>query len=221
MKPLFCALALCTTLAPALSQEAATPPVATNFMPLEPQLIIATQTNDGLTITPVELPVDHVGTMLGIKMWQFKIEPPRDATPATRLRYRLELQRPGQKPIEMDSGRLDFSVNEVPRTLEFTFGLMPEGKETIDNAETLKVYAATHIWESKSSIGNQAIIGHFNNPLAKLNVLAPILGGALSAEVYANGTAQLIQLAVEGDDREDGDSEVVLVLTAETPQPKK
>ncbi len=145
MKHLICALALFSTLAPALAQDqdAATPPVAADIGIMEERPDIPTRTDDGLAITPLEMPVDHISAMLGIQMWQFKIEPPQNVTPETMLNYRLELRRPGQNPIEMSSGGSGFAIYGKPHTMQLTFGLMPDGKERFATSDRWRVYDTT------------------------------------------------------------------------------
>ena len=218
MKPLFCALALFTILAPALAQDAATPPTTTVTLDLGDPATLGqriglprpTLTKDEITITAIERPVDHVAAMLDINLWQFKVEPPKPTADGLLLHYSLQLQRSGRDPIEMDSGGRGFAIYGIPRTLEFTLGLKPESGKSLEESERLELYIANQIWNLPGASGASSSHYTLKNSLKDFAVtsLSP------TPNIDASGNIVLMDFKTDGDTKSD--TKLVLVLTADS-----
>ena len=209
MKPLFCALALFTTMAPALAQDAATAKTPV----LIPLGSAATKTADGLNITPVDVPASDVSKMLDIRIWRFLIQTPK---PGLRLTTRLELRQTGKDALIV---RENSATAE--RQQEFTLGLMPQ-EETLTTSAKLKMYTETRVIEgytvNQMGQSGQSSLGPIPNPLLglKLNGYSPGYGA-----IASDGAIELIKFSL----RDGGQATLTLVLTtkpnAEDVAPKK
>ncbi len=215
MKPLFCALALCTFLAPALAQDAATAPVAAS------QTTIKSVTLDsGLIVTPVAIPFDALRSMLGAQLWRYNIKRP---APNTSFQMQLEVRTTGEETGDKIREKAAFSfMVEDEDEIEITFGLLPKGGSTFSNAEYWRVHFSGRRLSGKPFFSPTN--GDIQNPLKDLkwergeasgdgqiyNSSYPASNGDIVLQTYFGGTAEKPIV-----------TKLVLVITAKTPQPKK
>ena len=128
MKPLFCALALCTVLAPALAQDAATAPVAASQAAPIPTIKL----DNGLSVTPVARPATDLETLADAHFWRFHIEAPS----ATGVSQQLELRVPGKPPQIIGTPLAFVGV----QSLDVLIGLAPIDGGYLVSANNWKIY---------------------------------------------------------------------------------
>lgn len=203
MKPILCALALFTALAPALAQDAATAPVATS------QTTIKSVTLDsGLIVTPIATHYTDLERMMDVAKWQFLVEPP---APETRLNAQLELRVPG-KPTQQHNG---YNIELYGKT-EVTFGILPKGGSTFTNAEWWRIYfharsleAAPHTPNADNDFGGDNV-----NLIKDMKFKTySMIGNNAYEKPRPNGDIVLIQF-FDNDANGIIVAELVLVLTA-------
>ncbi len=218
MKPILTALALCTFLAPAIAQEAATPPAPPQVW-VEPhpevQLIgEATHTTDGLSIAPITVPTSDIALIMDIKMWRFRVQSPKGNL---GLNFRMELRRPDQKPMVLASGSFGISSDT-----ELICGLMAKSGDTLVKAETLKLYFRAHDLSPKTNVGDlkgdNGYNVEFKNEIKSLKFDSYSGGEGNWTFISKNGNIVLMEFDNWGGPPRN---ELVLVLTADIPQPKK
>ena len=152
MKPLFCALALCAMLAPALAQEAATAPVAASPIPPIPSVTL----DSGLIVTPVVVPFDSLRSMLGAQLWRFNI---KATAPDTNVAVEFEVRTTGEKPERWPFPLANIEAGET----ELTFGLLPQGGSDISDADTWRFNLSTR--NPANASNNTVFNGGWPNPL--------------------------------------------------------
>ncbi len=189
MKPFLCALALFTMLAPATACDAATAPVAASQAVAKSVAL-----DNGLVVTPLDVPPDHVASMLNIKLWQFKIAAPKSGL---LMKARLELREPGQEPVVIDTQSMD-----AAKEVEYTLGLMPVNGENLWNTKKIRLYQ------------NERIVKHFASQVAAI-------GSSLGDRV--NPWLQLQAMGFStyfGMPNKEGDIELLGFDTGKTETPK-
>ena len=199
MKLLFCALALCTLLAPAIADDAATSPLAV----AKPN-VKSVETDFSWQITPVVLPEDNAAAMLNMKFWRFKVESPDKNL---RCAYKLELRRYQQTPVAISDGNFNVSSGKA----EFTLGLMPVGENAVWEAKEIKVSTRFRSLDSAPSINNYDYPKVCKNPIKDIISRGTIVVSAATAEVNADGSAVLTRFRVNITP-DNGENQLVLVF---------
>ena len=209
MKHFFCALALSTMLAPALAQE-------TTFFDSVPTTPPTITMKNAIVVTPIIVPDDDLRSMLDVQMWHFTVKAPAGgATPSARLELRVTGQTP--KPLEFtDGGVLNRKNSDV------VVGVAPVEGNDLSKAKQWKIYLRTKA--DPTDIFSAAGSNEIENPLKDLKFeITRTSAGAGYALPKTNGDIPLISLytvAENFDHPPTLTAEIVLVLTAETPQPK-
>ena len=180
------------------------PAWAQNLLPAPPT-VPATTTRDGLTIAPLGVEETDADSMLEIKLWRFKIQSP---APNSVLRYRLELRRPDEEPVEiMPSNAWPMLTGEPT---EMTFGIMPATKESFQRVESLKLYTRLENGSSKV-VDQDRRTGYFPNPMRDLKIMR--YGFIPFGAVDQDGAASLLVFKTDDTPGEEP-IKLVLVLTA-------
>ena len=223
MKPIFCALALCLMLAPAIAQTDAPPP-AKITAPLASVTL-----DNGFIITPFRRPASDLENMMDAKMWEFHIQP---TSPAVIVTLYLELRVPGKEPQRLSGSGGFFGQ----KNRDYTVGIAPANSSFLENADKWKTYHRARDLAGGTSMDDIPLTSEIDNPfkdvLKGLNSYSMSYGkGSDYALPQPNGDIPLITLFGPGKNTEPGMmtaaeetpiiAELVLVLTAETPQPKK
>ena len=195
MKPLICALALLTMLAPAWAQDTATAPVAAS----QTGTISAVTLDDGLVVTPVVEPYDDLSSMLDLHIWRFKIKPP---TSDTYFEAQLETRTTGKEAKE-DVQKRDvggFRFDESAEEVKMTFGLLPKGGSTFTEAELWRVRFATRGLQGETLI--PSLDTDMKNPLKNFrwtrsevsgqddSFASPLPNGDILLAKYTGGTPE-------------------------------
>ena len=211
MKPLICALALLTMLAPAIAQTAATADVADS-----PILPIPSVTLDsGLLVTPVVVPFDSLRSMLGAQLWRFNI---KATAPDTNVAVEFEVRTTGEKPE-----RWPFPLGAIGAgETELTFGLLPQGGSDMSDADTWRFNLSTR--NPANASNNTVFNGGWPNPLKNFkwtqgiaeyihpqgDYILPETNGDIILKGYVGGTEE-----------KPITKQIVLIFVGQTPQPKK
>ena len=136
MKPLLCALALLILSAPLRAQTDAPAPKTD-----APQAVTL---DNGLIVTSLAVPYGDLQQMADAEIWRFNIKP---TAPNTYFQAQLELRTTGQDTQKLNA----FGITLAPEN-ELTFGILPKGGSTFQNAEMWRVYfrmrdlATEHNW---------------------------------------------------------------------------
>ena len=215
MKHLICALALCATLAPALAQDAATPPVAaTAPATTEPQSqsapLPAVKLDNGLFVTPVARPASDLEAIADVHFWRFHIE----SSAVNGLSQRLELRVPGEEPQRVGAGGLGLSNLNI---LNLLVGIAPVDSGYLQSAGKWKIYYRMQGLSQDSKPFDIPITTESDNPIKSLRVPVVRYGnGGDYALPQTNGDVPLISIYeqnIEGE-KQTLVAELVLVLTA-------
>ena len=205
MKSYLCALALLTTMAPVLAQDAATAPVAAT-----PTVAKSTVTDEGLIITPLDVPTDIAAKMLGIQTWRFKVIVPNDGL---RLSTSLQMRQSGKKwPLN------GVEISGAPQEFEYTLGLMPLETEFLMKAEKLRVYQEMRVLkESSLPTGSRGSLSTLPNPWLELQTsIIPYF--AYPGNIQKDGGIELMRFNVKDLSYTESPS-LFLVLTTK-PDPE-
>ena len=184
MKPLFCALALSLILAPALAQDAATTPGAAT-----PTAAKSAVTDDGLIITPLDVPTDIAAKMLGLQTRRFKVVVPNADS---RLSTSLQMRQFGKKwPLN------GVEISGAPKEFEYTLSFMPLETEFLMKAEKLRVYQEMRVLkESSPPTGSRSGLSTLPNPWLELQTsLIPYF--AFPGNVQKDGGIELMRFNVK------------------------
>ena len=211
MKPIICALALCATLAPALAQDAATPPVATTQTQDAPE---AVKLDNGLIVTPIVMPDDELQNISGVEMWRFLVQPP---APNTNFYARAELRKPGGnwQAIALDS------IVGPSHDIKVTLGLMPIDGFSMTDAVKWKSMIHLREFQGEQTFNNTTSRGQLDNPVKDLqDVTASIIGSSpyvTPVIVRPNGEVTLMTFSSgprNEYDKQVQSAELVLVFEA-------
>ncbi len=214
MKPLFCALALFTMLAPAMAQDAATAPISSPFMP-------AIKLDSGIIITPIVRTPGDLETMLDVHFWQFHVQAP---DPDTFVATRLEMRVPGQGPRLFGVGQADF----FPEKLNIVVGIAPVIGNSLTTADDWKTYYRRSELSGETSANSRYSSSYSSsggsNPIKNLQFRLTRYGsGGEYALPQTNGDIPLITTYGASKDNEEPPiiAELVLVITAKKLQSNK
>ena len=212
MKPLFCALALALSLAPAIADEA-----ATASAPAIQTVAKSVTLSSGLIVTPVAVPFDALRSMLDVQMWRFNVKP---STPNTFFQMQLEVRTTGEETGDKIRKENAFGFLIEDET-EVTLGLLPKGGSTFANAEYWRVHFSGRRLSGEPFF--TPTNGDIVNPIKDLkwergeesgdgqiyNSSYPAPNGDIVLQTYFGGTAEKPVV-----------TKLVLVLTAKTPTSK-
>ncbi len=217
MKPLFCALALCTMLAPAMAQEAATAPedktpVGVPYMP-------TVKLDSGISITPVLRTPSDLERMTDVHFWQFHLQLPATVTyvPA-RIYFRV----PGKSQRLVGTGGLDFLKGET----DLIVGIAPVTCNSLSTAGEWKIYYRTQEIPEGPDKPARVSSSVQANPIKDLKFESTRYGvGDDYALPDNNGDAPLMSLyRYERNDQGNKEilvAELVLTFINQKPQPQK
>ena len=209
MKLLFCALALSLMLVPAIADDAATAPdsseTATQYIAPKPVKL-----DNGLTVTPIVLPYDEIGEMMGAKLWRFRIEKP--AAPVPLLMAYVVLRTPGEP--EKIVG-LDIS-NNVSHEMELTLGLLPSNNFSLDLADRWRIRIHHREISKKMTVSESIFTRNMENPVKNLENVSQSTSDSFPnryGRVQANGEVNLINFN-HGPEGQKIDTELFLAFVA-------
>ena len=189
MKPLFCALALLTMLAPALAQDAAT---AFDRERTRQEIPKTVTLDNGLLVTPVIVPYDDLGSMLDAQLWRFKIKPP---APDTFMQAQLEIRKTGEDIDKTYAFGFGFSEE-----IELTFGMMPRGGSVFESADFWKVHFVPRLLSGELLFST--VNGELQNPIKDFKwktgessgedgaIARPLSNGDVVLKKYFGGTPE-------------------------------
>lgn len=184
---------------------------------VEPEPILqpdATRTVDGLIITPLEPERNDIATMMEINQWRFEIQLP---APNYQLNYRVEMRSPAKETVEISRGDYWPLVNT-----EFTLGLMPKGRESLNEADEIKVFTGIYALKSNELMaGDSYNLESCSNPIKKLGITKDFFFLKDEDSINTDGGILLGQFNM-GMNQEPSKSQLFLVLTTEKrPEPAK
>lgn len=207
MKRFLCLLILLRATTPVWAQPQ---PVVAD-VPAVPAAPKSVTLDNGLLVTPVIVPRDDVRDMLDIKMWRFNIKPP---APGTWFQAQMELRTTGKTPDEMNAIGMGLSDET-----ELTFGILPKGGSMFSNAEMWRIHFATRSLGGKTP--DIPSDGDRINPIKDLEWTGGTeVTSGHAAKPLPNGDILLMQFR-SGTKENPILTELVLVLTAKTPEPPK
>ena len=209
MKPIFCALALSLMLVPPIAADAATAPdsteAATQYIKPKPVKL-----NNGLTVTPIVLPYDELGEMMGAKLWRFRIEKP--AAPIPHLNTFVVLRTPGEKEtivgLDMD--------HDISREMEVTLGLLPSNNFSLDLADRWRIRIHRREISKKMTVTDSIFTRNMENPVKNLENVSQSTSDSFPnryGRVQANGEVNLINFN-HGPEGQKIDTELFLAFVA-------
>lgn len=133
---------------------------------------------EGLEITPVEVQRDDVAQVLSIERWKFQVKPPETGV---RLRFQLELRRPGEEPQVLGTLIVQSDGNSETESL---VGMYPI-HESLFRADEVKLFISGGGGSTSSLIDNPFQAYTFSSP-------------SLPAELQEDGTFKLMAFSTEG-----------------------
>ena len=193
MKPLLCALALLTMFAPARAQDAAT---AFDRERTRQEIPKTVTLDNGLLVTPVIVPYDDLSSMLDAQMWRFKIKPP---APDTFMQAQLEIRKTGEETGEDIEKRNAFGFG-FSEEIELTFGMLPRGGSTFENADFWKVHFVPRLLSGELLFST--VNGELQNPIKDFEwktgessgedsaIARPLPNGDVVLKKYVGGTPE-------------------------------
>ena len=207
-------------LAPALAQTDAP-------LPAKITAPLASVTLDnGLVVTPVRRSASDAENIMDAKMWEFHIQ---STSPAVIVTLYLELRVPGREPKRLDGSGSFFGQKNT----DFTVGIAPANSSFLEYADKWKIYHRARDLAYEPGIDDIATTSETDNPLKEVikglnsrstdyknngRYALPSTDGVIPLVSYYGAAIDAPPMMT--DDNLPLIAELVLVLDAQTPQPK-